>query len=98
MNAALDACGRVGRIKEALELMKDARASGIELDVVSYNGAIPACTESGDWQQAVSMIKEMEAEYGIEPNHVTFLAVIKVRSAFESVSAARRFFFYVSLK
>lgn len=78
MNAALNACGRTGRIKEALELMRDARASGIELDVVSYNGAIPACVESGDWEQALSMLREMDAEYGIKPNHITYQAAIKV--------------------
>ncbi len=68
-------------MEEALELMRDARASGIELDVVSYNGAIPACVESGDWKQALSMIREMEAEHGIKPNHITYQAAIKVRLA-----------------
>lgn len=78
VNAALNACGRAGRVKEALELMKDARASGIELDVVSYNSAIPACVESGDWEQALSMIREMENEHEIKPNHITYQAAIKV--------------------
>ncbi|CAN0553657.1 unnamed protein product, partial [Ectocarpus sp. 8 AP-2014] len=80
VNAALDACGKAGRVQEALGLMRDARASGIELDVVSYNCAIPACVTGGDWELALSMIREMEAEYGIKPNHITYQAAIKVRA------------------
>ncbi|CAM9999108.1 unnamed protein product, partial [Hapterophycus canaliculatus] len=81
VNAALNACGKAGRIQEALELMKDARASGIELDVVSYNCAIPACVVGGKWEQALSMVREMRTEYSIEPNHITYQAAIKVCAA-----------------
>lgn len=89
VNTALNACGKAGRIQEALELMEDARASGIELDVVSYNCAIPACVVGGKWEQALSMVREMRTEYGIEPNHITYQAVIKVCAPHRRTSRTR---------
>lgn len=37
-----------------------AAAHDIAPDVVSYNAAIKACSDAGEWQQAVSLLEEME--------------------------------------
>ena len=32
----------------------------MKLDVISYNAAISACEKGGQWEQAVSLLKEMQ--------------------------------------
>lgn len=86
VNSALDACGRAGRAAEALELIQDARAANVKLDVVSFNAAIPAAnvlssenTGQRGWEIAKMMLLEMD-KAGVEPNSFTFYAAIRVCS------------------
>lgn len=93
VNSALDACGRAGRAVEALELIQDARAANVKLDVVSFNAAIPAAnvfsekTRHRGWEIAKMMLLEMD-KAGVEPNSLTFYAAIRVCSRYGEAGEA----------
>lgn len=96
VNSALDACGRAGRAAEALELIQDARAANVKLDVVSFNAAIPAANvlsseKNGErgWEIAKMMLLEMD-KAKVEPNSFTFYAAIRVCSRYGKAGEALR--------
>ncbi|CAB1098432.1 unnamed protein product [Ectocarpus sp. CCAP 1310/34] len=74
-NAAISACGEAGQWERALGLLRDMEAEAGERgrepgsggsgggfagpNRVSFNAAINACSNAGEWQQAVSLLEEM---------------------------------------
>lgn len=75
-NAAISACGEAGQWERAVGLLRDMEAEAGERrevdgggggddgfsgpDRVSFNAAINACSNAGEWQQAVSLLAEMQ--------------------------------------
>jgi pentatricopeptide repeat domain-containing protein 1 len=80
---AISACARSpGRWQDGLRLLDEMRESANRSnntanapDVVAYTAAIAGCSEAGEYRHAIRLIKTMKAE-GIQPNVVTFSAVI----------------------
>lgn len=58
-------------------------------DVMAYTAAIAGCSEAGEYIHAISLISEMRRE-GIQPNVVTFSAVINACATASAKLARRR--------
>jgi pentatricopeptide repeat protein len=68
-------------MKRALSLLQQLQARGLAPDSISYNLAIQSCTKSGQYEQALQLLEEMELKFGIKPTVVTYqfaLAACKV--------------------
>lgn len=77
-NAAMTACGDAGQWQRAVELLREMQAAqrteGLEKtaqvptasaptpDAISYNVAIRACSNAGQWQPALSLLEEMRQQ------------------------------------
>lgn len=68
---------RVGRVRKALDLFKNARKRKVEMNCKTFTAAIEACERSGQWQHALSLLEEMRQSEDIEPNTHTFDVVMK---------------------
>ena len=60
---------------EALELLAEMQAQGLEPNVITYNAAISACEKGSQWQQALELLAEMQAQ-GLEPNVISYSAAM----------------------
>jgi pentatricopeptide repeat domain-containing protein 1 len=58
-------------------------------DVIAYTAAISGCSEAGEYEHVMSLIKEMREE-GIQPNVMTFSAVINACATASAKLARRR--------
>jgi pentatricopeptide repeat domain-containing protein 1 len=58
-------------------------------DVIAYTAAISGCSEAGEYEHAMSLINEMREE-GIQPNVMTFSAVINACATASAKLARRR--------
>lgn len=56
----MDACGKAGRQREALDLLGQMRDDGVQADTVVYNAAIDACSVAVDWEAALQLLQEMK--------------------------------------
>jgi pentatricopeptide repeat protein len=54
------ACGKEGKVEQALEMLEELRQSG-EADTVAYNCALDVCVSCGDEVAANAVLKEMKA-------------------------------------
>ena len=61
--------------QQALELLAEMQAQGLEPSVITYSAAISACKKGSRWQQALELLTEMQAQ-GLEPGVITYSAVI----------------------
>jgi pentatricopeptide repeat protein len=70
---------------------KDSTIAGTDCapDVMAYTAAIAGCSEAGEYIHAMSLISEMRRE-GIQPNVVTFSAVINACATASAKLARRR--------
>jgi len=70
---------------------KDSTIAGADCapDVMAYTAAIAGCSEAGEYIHAISLISEMRRE-GIQPNVVTFSAVINACATASAKLARRR--------
>jgi len=57
-----------------LRVMKEK--FGVVPDIVTYTSVINACGASGDWQQALRLLEELE-ENGLSANNITYSSVIR---------------------
>eukprot|EP00752_Nemacystus_decipiens_P013027 g11525.t1 len=62
--------------EDALALLREMPAAGLEPNVVHFNAAISACAVVGRWREAVALLEEMEGLPGVLPDVVTFSAAI----------------------
>ncbi|KAL7450846.1 hypothetical protein ACHAWC_002704 [Mediolabrus comicus] len=90
---AISACARAGghRWQDGIRLLNEMRGSKSKdcaPDVVAYTAAIAGCSEAGEYTHAMKLIQTMRQE-GIQPNVVTFSAVINA-CASASANLARK--------
>lgn len=91
---AISACARAPgghRWQDGVRLLNEMRSSEYEdcaPDVVAYTAAIAGCSEAGEYTSAMQLIQTMRQE-GIQPNVVTFSAVINA-CASASANLARK--------
>ena len=91
---AISACARAPgghRWQDGISLLNEMRHSKYKdcaPDVIAYTAAIAGCSEAGEYTSAMQLIKTMRQE-GIQPNVVTFSAVITA-CASASANLARK--------
>jgi pentatricopeptide repeat protein len=68
---------------------EDDVATNCRPDVMAYTTAIAGCSEAGEYTHAISLISEMRKE-GIQPNVMTFSAVINACATASAKMARRR--------
>ncbi|CAM9902019.1 unnamed protein product [Scytosiphon promiscuus] len=74
--AAIGACGRKGRWKEALELLREMEANdNVAPNVICYSSAITACEKGGEWRKALHLLLKM-INSGVEPDTIAYNASI----------------------
>jgi pentatricopeptide repeat protein len=65
-----------GEPARAMEMFKEARAGGMEMNFVSYTALIDAHARSGDMVQAKALLEQMQTD-GCEPNTITYSTLVK---------------------
>ncbi|XP_010526036.1 PREDICTED: pentatricopeptide repeat-containing protein At4g33170 [Tarenaya hassleriana] len=66
-NAMLVGLAQHGEGKEALELFKLMKSTGIKPDKVTFIGVLSACSHSGMVSEAYGYFRSMQRDYGIKP-------------------------------
>lgn len=74
-NTMIDACGRGGDWKRAVELLKEMEVVGLPPDVVSYTSTMDGCGKAGRLDVALEILDQMRSK-GIQPNSFTFNALL----------------------
>lgn len=74
-NAFLTGLSRNGLVDTALELFRQFKAEGMELNVVTWTSMIASCSQNGKDLEALEFFREMQNE-GLEPNAVTIPSLI----------------------
>lgn len=64
-------------LQEALGVMSRMKAAGFVPDKFSYNAAIIACGDGGEWEQALDILGEMR-EAGLRPDEYSYRLAMKV--------------------
>lgn len=62
--------------EDALAILREMPAAGLEPNVFHFNAAVSACAAFGRWREAVGLLGEMERLAGVSPDVVTFSAAI----------------------
>ena len=92
---AISACARAPgghRWQDGIRLLNEMRRSNDKKcapDVVAYTAAIAGCSEAGEYTSAMQLIQIMRQE-GIQPNVVTFSAVINACASASGNLARKR--------
>jgi pentatricopeptide repeat protein len=96
---AISACARSQgghRWQDGIRLLREMKSISASRndtdctpDVMAYTTAIAGCSEAGEYAQALSLITEMRKE-GIQPNVMTFSAVINACATASAKLARRR--------
>jgi pentatricopeptide repeat protein len=58
-SAAINACGRAGRLEEAVAVFDRSQRAGVRPNVVLYTSLIHACQVAGDVDAATHYLQEM---------------------------------------
>ena len=68
-SAGISACEKSGNWQQALQLLSDMQADGVQADVICINAGISACEKAGQWQMALHIFSETQArkEHGFVP-------------------------------
>ncbi|KAF3453123.1 hypothetical protein FNV43_RR03557 [Rhamnella rubrinervis] len=66
-NTMLSGYASGGYYKEAIELLNEMEAQGVEPDIITWNGLITGCTKTGHGKTALEFLYRM-FKMGIEPN------------------------------
>ncbi|CAM9256415.1 unnamed protein product, partial [Chrysoparadoxa australica] len=74
-NSAIAACGRLGRVNTAMELLHKLESVG-HPDLISYNTAIDACARAHQFDEAMALL-DSAIQRGLQPDHVSFGAIIE---------------------
>eukprot|EP00977_Amphora_coffeiformis_P012172 scaffold2997_cov182-Amphora_coffeaeformis.AAC.2 len=73
---AIRACGKEGRVEEALDLLDRIQKEGFNPSVFTYAAALDACAKSGRVQEALKVWGDMKEKGGVRPNEYCYSAVI----------------------
>lgn len=87
----------VGMHAEALEVCDELKASGLDLDIYSYNAIIYAFGSAGRINDAFKMFISMQAK-GLEPDTVTYASMIISYAKRGLVDGVRRMFYKMKQK
>jgi pentatricopeptide repeat protein len=80
-NAAISACEKGGQWQKALSLMDEMRAAGVTPNVISFSAAIQACATA---EQPAAALQTFDlAQCAVEPDHVTFNAVLDAVATYQ---------------
>lgn len=63
-------------VRQALELLAEARSAGLPPNIVAFTTAVEACATAGKFSSVLSLLDQMSSE-GIEPSVVTFSSALK---------------------
>ncbi|XP_059643844.1 pentatricopeptide repeat-containing protein At4g19191, mitochondrial [Cornus florida] len=74
-NALIDMYAKCGSIRDAQELFRTMH----ERTIVSWTTMIAGCALNGEFKEALDLFFHM-LEFGLKPNHITFLAVLQACS------------------
>ncbi|CAK7346182.1 unnamed protein product [Dovyalis caffra] len=69
-NALVTGLSRNGLVDNALEVFKQFKGQGMDLNVVSWTSMIASCSQNGKDIEALELFREMQIE-GVKPNSVT---------------------------
>ncbi|BFG17582.1 hypothetical protein CerSpe_038560 [Prunus speciosa] len=69
-NALVTGLSRNGLVDNALEVFRQFKDRGMELNIVSWTSIIASCSQNGKDMEALELFREMQVE-GVEPNSVT---------------------------
>ncbi|KAL6295521.1 hypothetical protein ACE6H2_003663 [Prunus campanulata] len=69
-NALVTGLSRNGLVDDALEVFRQFKDQGMELNIVSWTSIIASCSQNGKDMEALELFREMQVE-GVEPNSVT---------------------------
>jgi len=65
-----------GDAERAMEMYRELRADGLQMNLVSYSSLIDAHARAGNLDKAWALCEQMEND-GIQPNTITFSSVVK---------------------
>jgi pentatricopeptide repeat protein len=57
--SVISACERSGRFEQALELLEEMQAAGIQPNGYIFTALINACEQVGEWEKAIELFKLM---------------------------------------
>lgn len=85
-NAALDACGRSGRVREAIDVLDAMRLEArsnprLSPNQASYASAILACKTGRDSDTALALLERMKAEDRLKPEQRCVLTAVAACNA-----------------
>jgi pentatricopeptide repeat domain-containing protein 1 len=73
---AISACARGGAWRDGIRLLDEYCMTVNDKDVIAFTAAITGCEYAGQWIEAVQLLVRMQQVAKIQPNVVTFAAVI----------------------
>nr|XP_043632134.1 pentatricopeptide repeat-containing protein At5g02830, chloroplastic [Erigeron canadensis] len=76
--------GGSGDVRNAVQVLKTMRESGVPPDVVAYTAAIKVCVKRRELNLAFSLFAEMK-RYQIQPNMVTYNTLLRARTRYGSL-------------
>ena len=69
-NAFITGLSRNGQVNNALEVFRQFKGQGMELNVISWTSMIGSCSQNGKDMEALELFREMQI-VGVKPNSVT---------------------------
>ncbi|XP_076945065.1 pentatricopeptide repeat-containing protein At5g02830, chloroplastic-like [Bidens hawaiensis] len=76
--------GGSGDVKNAVQVLKTMRESGVPPDVIAYTAAIKVCVKQRELNLAFSLFAEMK-RFQIQPNMVTYNTLLRARTRYGSL-------------
>ncbi|XP_062024521.1 pentatricopeptide repeat-containing protein At1g20230 [Rosa rugosa] len=74
-NALVTGLARNGLVDNALEVFRQFKGKGVELNIVSWTSIIASCSQNGKDMEALELFREMQIE-GVEPNSMTISCLL----------------------
>ncbi|KAL6215792.1 hypothetical protein ACLB2K_015220 [Fragaria x ananassa] len=74
-NALVTGLARNGLVDNALEVFRQFKGQGVELNTVSWTSIIASCSQNGKDMEALELFREMQIE-GVEPNSMTISCLL----------------------
>lgn len=83
-SAFICACARRGCVDETMKLFNEMKESGLEPNLITWNGMITGFNQSGYCEEAIVMFQRMHSE-GIHPDDTTFSGVLSAVADLEKL-------------
>ncbi|KAL6212751.1 hypothetical protein ACLB2K_017969 [Fragaria x ananassa] len=74
-NALVTGLARNGLVDNALEVFRQFKGQGVELNTVSWTSISASCSQNGKDMEALELFREMQIE-GVEPNSMTISCLL----------------------